>query len=986
MESKVVPNTKVNIKNNSKSTLKKRISKAISRAISISSFLLTIMFILFMSIFLDTASKIVTHLVSSDIANEMNSPYFLKEMNIQNLKDFDGKSKEAVEWLNYVDGKIRLDKGDLAVFKIINDHLPMTNAPYFMVVDITVNKTVIHLNKSDISSEKSIEDSYNKISNKGTKSSKFTDKVYTWMYNFSLKVSTSEIKDANNNVIGEVTARLPRQFVLLGMLSYIVLILFFRFISTFISRFISHFFIYPIISPIKQLQDKVDAIANERLEDAVNTKIILNRPPSEIASLAGSTNVILMKIKEYSSKVEEQKNRLENQFDELDAMASNLREANSDLVKKNNQIENLLNNAGQGFLSFGSNLLIYDGHSLECEVIFSKDIRGHKFSSLLYDNDKEQQEFLDDLFKKILLCRNELEQQIYMPLLPNEVSIADCSISIEYKVVKEIDSGAGKSIMVILTDISDKKLLEDKVQQERNILRMVVNTVVNSIDFLECVEEYTDFCNHGIHNIVTSNNNLRDSIFEVFRAVHTFKGSFSQFETFHIVNKLHDLESNLGKMIEDMGDITKLSFIKLISGLNMTAWIDEDLGILKKFLGEDFFKRGDSIIVDKERILEIENKIINTLSPAECSVILPDIKGLTYRSFKDIIKNYPAYVEKIAKRSEKLINSFSIEGDDILVDTEYYRDFTKSLVHVFRNCVDHGIEKPEDRLLQGKEELGTIQCAVMRLEDRIELTISDDGTGIDTAIIKQKAIDHGLCSSDELVNMSNSDVLKLIFEDGFSTSDEVTELSGRGVGLSAVKKALEEIGGNININTEPNIGTEFIFSIPISHDISMPKIAVNRIINSVTETVRNFIREETGVVFSESNYIARKEELPLNNITAFINIRGILDGIMFFSFNESLAQKLTEGFVIDKICEADLLRYIEDTVAECSNIMLGNSIREFGGLEDFITIGTPTIICHKGASIKYWDWPIWNSSLEFEQYSINISFVCLNNFLEEDEI
>ena len=112
----------------------------------------------------------------------------------------------------------------------------------------------------------------------------------------------------------------------------------------------------------------------------------------------------------------------------------------------------------------------------------------------------------------------------------------------------------------------------------------------------------------------------------------------------------------------------------------------------------------EMIYVDKTKLLQIESEVINICSPIECKTILPLIKKLKYKSLKEMLSNYPSYTVKLAEKSEKPINAFSIEGDDLLVDSDKYNGFVKPLIHVFRNSVDHGLESSETRVERGKPE------------------------------------------------------------------------------------------------------------------------------------------------------------------------------------------------------------------------------------------------------------------------------------------
>jgi two-component system chemotaxis sensor kinase CheA len=131
-------------------------------------------------------------------------------------------------------------------------------------------------------------------------------------------------------------------------------------------------------------------------------------------------------------------------------------------------------------------------------------------------------------------------------------------------------------------------------------------------------------------------------------------------------------------------------------------------------------------------------------------------------------------------------------------------------INVFRNSVAHGIEDSEKRLELNKDEIGSIVCKIEPKDDYVNIIIQDDGAGIDIEKIKQKAKEHNI----DTANMSESEILELIFMDNFSTANSVDEISGRGVGLGAVKSEIEKLGGSLKIETELNKGSSFIFTLP----------------------------------------------------------------------------------------------------------------------------------------------------------------------------
>lgn len=533
----------------------------------------------------------------------------------------------------------------------------------------------------------------------------------------------------------------------------------------------------------------------------------------------------VLQIKDYSTLLEEQNHKLEFQNAELEAMTTNLAEANQTLEEKNSQLENLFNNVGQGFLSFSQDLLIHQENSRECLAIFTENPTGKRLSSLIYSQDKEQAEFMDTLFNEIMQESNPLRLELFLSLLPEETSLYDRCISIAYRVVHDSTVESERIILVILTDISEKRLLEARMQEEKDIFSMVVKAIIFHEDLLECIEDFRNFCNHEFQNILFSSRGLDDILAEILRYLHTFKGNFSQFDTASVVGELHHLESMLVETRDQVTWFDRKYLLQIFQQAQLISCLENDLEIITKFLGTEFFDRKDTFVISKEKLLALEQTMHDILPPTKYQLLLPLLRSLRSRPFKELLKSYPEYVQKMAERLEKQVYPFTIEGDDLLVDSDYYHPFARSLVHVFRNCVDHGLENAETRVIQDKDEFGSIRCSIQGKGNHILISIRDDGSGIDFAALRRRAIDIGIYTLEEANNCTEQQLLELIFYREFSTQTEVSLISGRGVGLSAVKAELDNIGGTVTVNSRPHIGTEFLFDLPaVNADSVLPRI------------------------------------------------------------------------------------------------------------------------------------------------------------------
>ncbi|MDF2839370.1 MAG: putative CheA signal transduction histidine kinase, partial [Clostridia bacterium] len=352
--------------------------------------------------------------------------------------------------------------------------------------------------------------------------------------------------------------------------------------------------------------------------------------------------------------------------------------------KQRKAVHRLLDNIGQGLLTFGSNFMVHRDYSKECRAVFGRDIENKSFSQLIYPDNRAESRFVEDLLDEIFKCKEPYKTEVYISLLPKEVELNNKYIKLEYKLVENSDTPLEKELMVIITEITEKKLLENKVKEDAEIIQMVANVAGNFNSFKECIREYQYFYGSKLHEIMESKQSIKSIYANVFREIHTFKGSFGQFEMRNSVEKLSSMENALAYIGGVLESLSYKDLCAFIYSFDIIDYLNKDMDILSEKLGSHFFSQGEMIYIDKQKLVEIEAEIINICKPVECRALLPLVKRLKYKSLKEMLSSYPDYTAKLAERLEKPIHAFSITGDDILIDSEKYNSFVKSLVHVFR--------------------------------------------------------------------------------------------------------------------------------------------------------------------------------------------------------------------------------------------------------------------------------------------------------------
>lgn len=245
--------------------------------------------------------------------------------------------------------------------------------------------------------------------------------------------------------------------------------------------------------------------------------------------------------------------------------------------------------------------------------------------------------------------------------------------------------------------------------------------------------------------------------------------------------------------------------------------------------------------------------------------------------FAFIAERFPRLVRDLARKQGKEVR-FLLEGREIELDRGILEEITEPLVHILRNAVDHGLESAEERVLAGKPSGGTITLTVCRDKDHVEITVADDGRGMDPERLKRKGIDKGLISTGQAAQMTPQEAYQLICTPGFSTAATVTDISGRGVGMDAVRAAVHALGGILTIQSQKSRGSRFVLRLPITvsiihammmqcgrFEIAFPLAVVTRTV----ELKRSEIREESG----RATFVLDNLTLPVRSLRKALQLQ-----------------------------------------------------------------------------------------------------------------
>lgn len=237
---------------------------------------------------------------------------------------------------------------------------------------------------------------------------------------------------------------------------------------------------------------------------------------------------------------------------------------------------------------------------------------------------------------------------------------------------------------------------------------------------------------------------------------------------------------------------------------------------------DDLMDQVGELVTAKGTLLEESQAIPSRTLRESIGRVETLVKGLQQQAMKlrmmpleMITDRFPRAVRDLARKRGKELN-FEILGKEIELDRAILEELPDPLLHIFRNAIDHGIEAPEERVRSGKPPTGTIRLEASKERESVLIRVSDDGRGMDPAVLRRVALERGVITREQHDSLPDGEALALITHPGFSTAKEVTDVSGRGVGMDVVKNVIESLRGNLVIESVPGRGSTFTLKLPLT--------------------------------------------------------------------------------------------------------------------------------------------------------------------------
>lgn len=517
-------------------------------------------------------------------------------------------------------------------------------------------------------------------------------------------------------------------------------------------------------------------------------------------------------------------NQLKMKQDELKLYNLNLEEKINERALQLSQtlenLETLLNNLNEGYFVFDKKGLILPGASSICQNLFLTDPVNKSFAQVISkftENSEDIQEWVN------LAFQGTVNFEALAEIGPHEFWHNDQSkfVTLEYRpIYKNGNSSSNKieKIICIAKDRTEEQRLRTELENDLANKEMISAITKHPDEFENFLKHIFEKIEFHVAYLETPYKEVFDRLYltQVKRDLHTLKGGASTFYLLKIVTQIHQIE-------EFVQSFDKNEFLEDRIGLQ--EQLNGFLAEVREFISQNDYllsensKAGEETIrLTKKSIMEFKDNL--AISVGKKAKLYEKFVEVFYLSnISKSMQKFHLTIQQVSKKYEKKV-ALHISHNDILVYLPAYNNFIDSLVHVFSNAVAHGIEDPETRVLNKKSETGNIEVTAHYFENNINLTIKDDGQGINVEKVWAKAVAKNLVNENEFHLYDKDRLYKLLFLADFSTAETVNEVAGRGIGLNAVADEIARLGGEISVSSVPQEGTIFNFKLPIIRETS----------------------------------------------------------------------------------------------------------------------------------------------------------------------
>ena len=466
----------------------------------------------------------------------------------------------------------------------------------------------------------------------------------------------------------------------------------------------------------------------------------------------------------------------------------------------NQQMKEILDNLREAFFFVKPDMSIGDSTSRACETIFGEELAHKVLGDILGLTGQAELSLrlgLEQLFEDFM------PREVCLDLLPKTAdTVRGLHLEFRYTAV-ENSQGQIEKVIIAASDITDLVKAKAHFQKEANHNKTLLHILQNRESFKDFMYDYKS----ELDRISRQDDPTR-----VKRALHTLKGNSAIFKLEELAARIHQWEDQLNALGVEDWPLEELKY-------ELSHWLESFLEHNREILHLSYKLDEGHHFQISEGLL---NQILQLLESPNLEIAVRGTRRMLNRvrlkPLHELLAVYDTTIERLADKLEKRIKFHKVHGA-IYLHSDRFQPLFKVLIHAINNACDHGIESPVERLERGKLEVGHVFLRIEIMNDEaLRVVIMDDGKGIDTELVSKKALAKGLVDEVGLQSMSHSEIYELIFANGFSTAETITDTSGRGVGMAAVREVIETLNANLRVQSKVGVGTKITIDIPVDRE------------------------------------------------------------------------------------------------------------------------------------------------------------------------